>query len=106
MSFIAMRDTDLEGVVVESSDQYASAALELLFENLEQCVAVCQALFWVSHDSLWISNCFVEELDLAAASVARLEISRWKDAMCQPYDQPRRSTKQNHCAGRSQQILR
>jgi hypothetical protein len=70
-----MSDADLEGVVVESSDQYASTTLKLLFENLQQRVAVRKALFWPVYDSLWISNCFVEELDLAAASVARLELS-------------------------------
>ena len=75
-----MSDADLEGVVVESSDQYASTALELLFKNLEQRVTVRKALFWAFHDSLWISNRFVEELDLAAASVARLELGCWKDA--------------------------
>lgn len=42
-----MADADLEGVVVEPSDQCACAALVLLLENLKQRVAVCQTLFLV-----------------------------------------------------------
>src|SRR5258708_2710449 len=70
-SLITMTDADLEGVVVEPSDQCACTALVLLLENLKQRVAVCQTLFWSVHHSVRIPNCVVEKLDLTAVSVAR-----------------------------------
>lgn len=43
-------------------------------------MAIRYTLIWLVHHAAWITDCFVEKLNFAAAGVADLELRDWEGA--------------------------
>ncbi len=72
-SLVAVRDADLEGVIVEPRIQWFARTLVFVPNKLEKRLAICEASAWVEHNSVGRADCFIQALDLEAAGIAQVE---------------------------------
>ena len=67
---IAMRDADLERVVVQSYELRGSSVFVFLHQELVKTLAIADTVVWLADESLRVGNGGIEALDVEASSVA------------------------------------